>query len=195
MNHESRHVLTCALLASSLAPVAFGQGFDLDSLTQDSFGDSRDVVNVAFTSDTEQVTRGGTVVVDVTFEMKRTWHIWPQEGGAPQGTAIFDGAVWTEINVVEAEGLAIGSIDWPETHQVPVNLGFGPEDYAVFEGTAVARVELLVAADAPDMPTISLSASFQACDDSSCLAPTFDPPTGSLSFKASGELEGSAPPS
>ena len=186
MKNDSRHLVSCALLASGLASIAAGQGFDLDSLGQESFGDSRDVVEVTFTSDTESVTRGETVLVDVTFEMKANWHIWPQEGGSPAGSAIFDGAVWTEIGIVKADGLSLGTIHWPETHQVPVNLGFGPEDYAVFEGRATAQVELLVASDAPDTPSITLSAIFQACDDSTCLAPTFDPPTGLLVFKASG---------
>ncbi|MEE2681671.1 MAG: thioredoxin family protein [Planctomycetota bacterium] len=194
MNHDSWHPLSCALLASSIASAAAGQGFDLDALTQDSYGDSRDVVTVTFTSETDEVTRGTTVVVDVTFEMKRNWHIWPQEGGAQPGTAIFDGAVWTEIDVVKADGLSVASITWPETHLVAVNLGFGAEDYSVFEGTAVARVELLVAADAPEAPTISLSASFQACDDSTCLAPTFDPPIGSLTFTTGGVMKPVAPP-
>ena len=47
-------------------------------------------------------------------------------------------------------------------------------------------MELLVAPDAPATPTITLSAFFQACDDSTCLAPTFDPPTGTVSFQRLG---------
>ena len=187
MNGDSRNlVFSSALLASSLSSMASGQGFDLDSLTQESFGDSRDVVTVSFTPDSDSVEPGGKVLVEVVFEMKNDWHIWPQEGGSPAGSAIFDGAQWTAIDVVEAEGLSLGSITWPETHEVAINLGFGSEDYAVFEGRAVAVVELLVAPDAPATPTITLSAFFQACDDSTCLAPTFDPPTGTVSFQRLG---------
>ena len=187
MNGDSRNlVFSSALLASSLGSMASGQGFDLDSLTQESFGDSRDVVSVSFTPDSDSVEPGGKVLVEVVFEMKNDWHIWPQEGGSPAGSAIFDGAQWTAIDVVEAKGLSLGSITWPETHEVAINLGFGSEDYAVFEGRAVAVVELLVAPDAPATPTITLSAFFQACDDSTCLAPTFDPPTGTVSFQRLG---------
>ena len=187
MNGDSRNlVFSSALVASSLSSMASGQGFDLDSLTQESFGDSRDVVSVSFTPDSDSVEPGGKVLVEVVFEMKNDWHIWPQEDGSPAGSAIFDGAQWTAIDVVEAEGLSLGSITWPETHEVAINLGFGSEDYAVFEGRAVAVVELLVAPDAPATPTITLSAFFQACDDSTCLAPTFDPPTGTVSFQRLG---------
>ncbi|MAJ47247.1 MAG: hypothetical protein CBC35_08330 [Planctomycetes bacterium TMED75] len=187
MNSDPRNlILSSALVASSLCSTAFAQGFDLDSLTQESFGDSRDVVTVSFTPDSDSVQPGGTVLVEVVFQMKDAWHIWPQEGGSPAGMAIFDGAQWTAIDVVEAEGLSLSSITWPETHDVEVNLGFGAEDYAVFEGRAVAKVELMVASDAPPNPSITLSAYFQACDDSTCLAPTFDPPTGSLSFERLG---------
>ena len=193
MNHDSRNLLSCSLLASGLSSVVAAQGFDLDSLTQERFGDSRDVVSVSFNSDSQTATRGESVLVEVVFEMKSDWHIWPQEGGSPPGSAVFDGAEWTAIEVVEADGLSLGTISWPETHQVSINLGFGAEDYAVFEGRAVAQVELLVAADAPADPSITLSAYFQACDDSTCLAPTFDPPTGSLSFKASGRPSVSSP--
>lgn len=187
MNSDPRNlVFSSALVASSLASMALAQGFDLDSLTQENFGDSRDVVAVSFSPESNSVQPGATVLVEVVFEMKNAWHIWPQEGGSPPGTAIFDGAQWTEIEVVEAEGLSLGSITWPETHQVEINLGFGAEEYAVFEGRAVATVELMVAADAPSTPSITLSAYFQACDDATCLAPTFDPPTGTLSFQRLG---------
>ncbi|MEC7352115.1 MAG: cytochrome c biogenesis protein CcdA, partial [Planctomycetota bacterium] len=180
------HLTIATLVALSAVPAASGQGFDLDSLGQTSFGDSRDVVSVAFEPTTTEAVRGGTVSVEVVFQMKDGWHIWPQEGGAPQGSTVFDGAEWTAIDVVEAEGLVIRSISWPETHEVPVDLGFGPADYAVFEGRAVATVELEVSGDAPARSSITLSAYFQACDDSTCLAPTFDPPTGTLEFTVAG---------
>ncbi len=185
------HLTIATLAALSAVPAASGQGFDLDSLGQASFGDSRDVVSVAFEPTTTEAVRGGTVSVGVVFQMKDGWHIWPQEGGAPQGSTVFDGAEWTAIDVVESEGLVIRSIRWPETHEVPVDLGFGPADYAVFEGRAVATVELEVSGDAPARSSITLSAYFQACDDSTCLAPTFDPPTGTLEFTVAGATRSS----
>ena len=99
------HLTIATLVALSAVPAASGQGFDLDSLGQTSFGDSRDVVSVAFEPTTTEAVRGGTVSVEVVFQMKDGWHIWPQEGGAPQGSTVFDGAEWTAIDVVEAEGL------------------------------------------------------------------------------------------
>ena len=87
MNGDSRNlVFSSALVASSLSSMASGQGFDLDSLTQESFGDSRDVVSVSFTPDSDSVEPGGKVLVEVVFEMKNDWHIWPQEGWPPEAT-------------------------------------------------------------------------------------------------------------
>ena len=180
------HPTIATLLALSAVTAASGQAFDLGSLGQSSFGDSRDVVSVSFEPTATEAVRGGTVSVEVVFQMKKNWHIWPQEDGAPQGSTVFDGAEWTAIDVVEAEGLSIRSITWPETHEVPVDLGFGPADYAVFEDRAVATVELEVSGDAPARSSITLSAYFQACDDSTCLAPTFDPPTGTVEFTTTG---------
>ena len=179
-----RHLLAALLLCLGMHGAAQAQ-FDLDAIRNNtpSYGDSRDAVGVEITSQREAAPAGATFPVAVTFTIKKGWHIWTQEGGSPEGTAIFDGAQWTSITKAGGEGLEITHIMWPELHTAKVDIGLGPQEYAVFEGTATALVTLAVSKEleSGSTATIDLAAFFQACDATTCLAPTFDPPTTALS--------------
>ncbi|MBM4009548.1 MAG: DUF255 domain-containing protein, partial [Planctomycetes bacterium] len=62
---------------------------------------------------------------------------------------------------------------WPESHLVTADVGDGPQKYAVFEGTFIIGVPLAIAADASEGEhTFTLRLRYQACDATTCLAPT-----------------------
>ena len=185
--HHLKAFLLC--MVAGLAPAAhaqdgtnpFGGGlFDEGATGQESFGDSRDVVGTSFVATKDQAVPGTIVPIEVTFDIKPGWHIWTNEDGVPEGVTAFDGAIWTEIGL-DSEAPLEFEVTWPEAHLVKADLGFGPEDYAVFDGKAVAVVNLRIPGDAPSGKlTCTISAMFQACDDSTCLMPTFDRPTGTI---------------
>ena len=180
-----RHLLAALLLCLGIHGVAQAQ-FDLDAIRNNtpSYGDSRDVVRVEVTSQRNAAPAGAIFPVAMTFQIKKEWHIWTQEDGSPEGMAIFDGAQWTSITKAGGQGLEIVEIRWPKLHTAQVDLGFGPEEYAVFEGDATALVTLAVSKDLEpgSTATIDLAGFFQACDATTCLAPTFDPPTNTVSI-------------
>ena len=197
MIHRSN--LTLALLAGvfvlPLVPAtasAQDNPFKFEALSKDaddgqlapSFGDSRDVVTVSFHAQRETAPPGAVVPVAIVFDLEKSWHIWPNEGGAPEGTSIFEYAEWTVIDGSDAENTFIHSTQWPETHTVNVNFGGGPERFAVFDGKAIAFVNLQIdeSAAAGSTASMTLSAAFQACDDTTCLQPTFDPPSSRIAI-------------
>ena len=179
-----RLLLAGLLFCLGMQGVAHAQ-FDLEAIRNNtpSYGDSRDVVSFAGQSQRTTVAAGTSFPVAVTFDIKKTWHIWTQENGSPEGMAIFDGAQWTSITKTGGNGLEIIDITWPESHAAKVDLGFGVKEYAVFDGESTALVTLMASRDltAGTVATIDLAGFFQACDDTTCLAPTFDPPTTKIS--------------
>ena len=196
--HKARSVLL-VLTSLILVPFAFAaaaqdskDGFgSLPGFTQQeapaatNFGDSRDVVGVEITLLRKNAPPGAVIPVAVVLDMKPTWHIWTNEGGELEGTSSFEYAEWTRITLAEDSEFKLVGIQWPEPHKVDVNFGDGPVTYSVFEGKAVAFVNLLVPGDdanGTELP-ITISTSFQACDDTQCLAPTFDPPTVTNTLK------------
>ncbi|HAW96733.1 MAG TPA: hypothetical protein DCX60_10690, partial [Phycisphaerales bacterium] len=189
-------LLTGLMLCLGLQGEAHAQ-FDLEAIRNNtpSYGDSRDAVSLEVETQRTSVPAGTSFPVAVTFKIKKNWHIWPQEGGAPEGSAIFDGAQWTSITKAGGDGLEIIDIIWPELHNARVDVGLGPQEYAVFEGDATALVTLKTSDDleAGAEATIDLAGFFQACDDSTCLAPTFDPPTRKISVTIEPDAPGTIP--
>lgn len=149
------------------------------------FGDSRDVVGLTFRLQRESAPPGAVVPAAVILDIEPGWHIWTDESTTLEGTVEFDGAIRTVLSTSELVGLTTGGVEWPEPHSVSADLGYGPQDYAVFEGRAVILVDLIVDADAAPGSEASarIALEFQACDDATCLMPTFDPPHGTVRLK------------
>src|SRR5690348_16863962 len=59
--------------------------------------DSLSKVGVTAKPSPTKVAPGGTAVVAVVMEHDRGWHSWTNPGNHPAGTAVFDGAISTEI--------------------------------------------------------------------------------------------------
>lgn len=124
----------------------------------------------------ESARPGDQVVIAVIFDHDEGWHVHLNEPVVPPEMAGF-----TPIPTVirpdaadAADAVRFGRIQWPEPYAAKVDFLFtgNPVDYLVFAGKAVAFVPVRIddGADAGEY-RISLSVSFQACDDAICMPP------------------------
>ena len=115
---------------------------------------------------------GGRFAVAVIIDHAPGWHT---HTNAPVVPASWPGFVPipTTITIKPSPGIAVGPIQWPEVHEIRVDLaGTGhPEPYPVFEGTAVAFVPIEVDASASGGVLLEIEVELQACDDTACLIP------------------------
>ena len=126
----------------------------------------------------------------VVLEIAPEWHVWTSESQAkalPKGMVTFDSAIYTEIAAKEGSAsagmLALGAIQWPAPHGVEFDVGDGPQNFAVYEGKAIAYVPVSVPADAAGSVTVELEVTVQACTDT-CLAPSTIPVTATFEVRA-----------
>lgn len=189
--------LLTVLLLSSIAAADQGDGstatpggpglpiLGLPAQQQQTYGDSRDKVAVSARAAHQQVPAGAQQVIAVILDIADGWHIWTNQRDLPQRFDVFDGAVYTTIDVTAEPAAAIidnRAIQWPDIHAFTANYGFGPETYAFFEGRSVAYVVVDVSDDAPlgDV-TLTFETLIQSCDDKSCLMPATA--TATVSFE------------
>ena len=139
------------------------------------FGDSRDHVKVSVKAGLDQVAVGGEVPIAVVFDHDKKWHIHTNNPNVPPELGdVF--VIKTELKVkVEPQGAAtahVGHIQWPKVHMEKVGFGAAPVQYGVFSGRAIAFVPVTIAPDAePGEVTLKITATYQACDESTCLPP------------------------
>jgi thiol:disulfide interchange protein DsbD len=122
-----------------------------------------------------KVTAGDQFVIAVVLDHAEGWHSHTNEPKVPASWARqkFE-AIPTTIEVESAEGMKYGPIQWPQSHEVFIDLvGNGrPEAYRVFEGRAIAYVPVVVDAKAKvGARTINVRVGFQSCDDKICTFP------------------------
>ncbi len=120
---------------------------------------------------------GDTIPVAVVLDIAPTWHIWTsmaQSRALPEGMVAFADAVFTEIEPSvtpsEAATVAIGATQWPEPHGIRVDLGEGERTFAVYEGTAIAYLPVVIAKEATGTVRLQFAVTVQACTDQ-CLMP------------------------
>lgn len=116
------------------------------------------------------------VVIAVTLQFKEGWHAWPS---AEQDVLPADWtfAVRTAIEIDDPAGIVerIGPIQWPKLHDslVPdISGGIKPVTAKTYSGTAIAFVPLVLKArTAPGPHALNIEVTYQACDESLCMAP------------------------
>jgi thiol:disulfide interchange protein DsbD len=138
------------------------------------------------------VAPGADLPASIEVSVAPQWHVWTQSGATVAGATTFDGAEWTSVEVsgvggaVRAASAAAGTwitaptsaftpvlAQWPKSHLVTADVGDGPQKYAVFEGTFMIGVPLAIAPDAREGEySFTLRLRYQACDATTCLAPT-----------------------
>ena len=145
-----------------------------------SFNDSRNSVWVTAVANSNVVVPGEDMVIAVIFEHDIGWHIHTDEPEIPSELGDPEDYVDTEIyfDLEAAGGVEVHEpfIQWPEEHIVKVAFGGTPVDYAVYEGRAIAYVPVTISEDATiGTASLRIRPVFQACDETSCLAPSPTP--------------------
>ena len=129
-----------------------------------------EVVKVTFAADRASSAPGGTVLIAVTYNHEDGWHIQPNKPVVPPELGDFEPFA-TTMKVTPPSGYTVGEVQWPKTIEVKVNLGEKPTMYQVYDHIAVAIVPVTIPSDATGTAEIKIKTSFQACNDSTCVAP------------------------
>jgi thiol:disulfide interchange protein len=121
---------------------------------------------------------GGQVPVAVVFAMDEGWHTHTNAPVVPPELGDASFYYKTEVKP-QLAGTPLDTcpdhIQWPEPVTVNVAFTGNPVPYKVFSGQAVAYVPVTVARDAKsgEVP-VAFKVTYQACDETTCLAPVVD---------------------
>lgn len=147
--------------------------FALLSLTPARALAQPDPVRVWAEASTPTARPGDQGVLAIIFDHDEGWHVNLNQPVVPAAMAGFT-PIPTEIHPEPADGVSFGRVQWPEPYAAEVDFMFTgkPVEFLVYAGRAVAFVPFRVADDAaPGERTLTVTVSFQACDDSVCLPP------------------------
>ncbi len=149
-------------------------------------------VEVSAVASRTDVLPGDQVAVAVVFRHEDGWHVHTNNPVIPKSWGDFP-AIATRIVVTPSPGMTAGAPQWPAPSEIRLDLGATgtPEPYLVYEGEAIAFVPLLIDANAPPGPrTVRISASYQACDDRTCLPQQTDELEVQINVVAPGSARG-----
>ncbi|MFT3684819.1 MAG: thioredoxin family protein [Phycisphaerales bacterium] len=128
-------------------------------------------ITVSASTASPTVAAGGTVNVEVTFTFENNLHIWPHKPVLPPGMADTS-AIPTELlpgaALPPGFTVTVGKITWPEATATKF---LGGELLAYHETVKVIVPVDIDSTVKPGKYTLSLAASFQACNASMCFAP------------------------
>ena len=182
--NQMRHSLTSAfrrfrtfakamVLSGLLAPATQLRAQPFETATMPG-GDESGPVSVRVVVSKSPVRPGDQLGVAIEFDLADGWHLHTNEPRlTPSMIRESFSATPTTVSVEVVQGALVGPIQWPEAHEVMVDLtGSGkPEPYAVFEGRTPLYVPIMVTTDAVGSVVIDVEYGWQACDDRSCMIP------------------------
>ena len=120
------------------------------------------------------VTPGEQLAIAIVLDHKPGWHSHTNDPVIPPEMGDFE-AIATEVRVSSVTGAQVGRAQWPPVHETPVDFLFSgtPVMYGVFEGRAVVYLPVMVSADAAGSVEVTLEITYQACNDTMCIAPEY----------------------
>jgi len=136
--------------------------------------DSASVVKVSLVQAADSASANGDLVVAVRLSIAPGWHVWSHasQAQALPGAVIFDGAVFSALSITPSNGaLVLLGSQWPQPRAAKADIGNGPHDYAVYEGSVNIFARVGVGANASGKVEAALLLALQACNASTCLAP------------------------
>ncbi|MCX5661648.1 MAG: thioredoxin family protein [Planctomycetota bacterium] len=161
--------------------------------------DSRARVRIEAVPARAAVRPGDDLPVAVVFDHDPHWHIHPNAPVFPPEMGNTEGFIKAELEVAAKPGDALRAngafLQWPAPTPIEVRFTGKPVKYGVFSGRVVVYLPVTVAADAkPGEAELTLLATYQACDERSCLAPVFQEPiTLKVRVLAAGEAAATGP--
>lgn len=161
-------VLTTGMLGSlAHAQPGFGGGMVSSAPSAD-----QEPVKVTIESSVDEIAPGAEFVLAVVLDHAEHFHTNLNNPIIPDEMGDFF-AIPTKISLPEIDGLSFGGIHWPTPVAVEVRFTGSPVQYQVFTGKAVIYIPVQIADDASlGERAIELTVSYQACDDTICMAPT-----------------------
>ncbi|MFM7807403.1 MAG: protein-disulfide reductase DsbD domain-containing protein, partial [Planctomycetota bacterium] len=174
----ARFGVLVALLVATAAPAQLGgKGFGLPTgkpaaRATSQPTESSDVVKASLSAAASTVAPGGELALAITLVIEPGWHVWVHEtqARALPDTAVFDGAIFTTLSMAPADApLRVLGVQWPSPHAVKADIGDGPRDYAVYEGTVTIFAKVGVSNDANGEAKATLGLNLQACNAATCL--------------------------
>ncbi len=173
--------LIAAVLGLAAAP-ALAQNDFFPGLGESDFGgpsDSSGKVKVDLEAGATTVPPGVDLPLALVFDIAPPWHTWPLAGPLPAGMTTFENAIRTEYEITVSDPSAIllnrDFVQTPTLAVHNVDVGDGPQPFAMLEKRAALYFPAVVAPDAPDgLVTITAKVSYQACEEQTCLMPVFN---------------------
>jgi thiol:disulfide interchange protein len=147
---------------------------------QGNFHDSRDQVAVSVQITPENATAGSDAIIAVILEHEKHYHSHTNDPQVPDELGDREDYIATEIAFELPEGSPLtlhdGYIQWPAPTTVKVGFAGVPVNYDVFSDKAVIYIPVTIASNANlGKASFTIKPIFQACDDTTCLAPTPQP--------------------
>lgn len=131
--------------------------------------DADSIVRVSLVPDRSAARPGDQLALAILFEFEEGWHIHTND---PQIPPSWEGFVAkpTSITIDPTANIITGTIQWPKPMELKLDLGATgtPEPYAVFGGRSVAYLPIQIASTAVQAET-TISVTYQACDDTTCM--------------------------
>ncbi len=170
-------LLMLAITMSLLVNPAHAQSGFGDSFMVSSAPDhSAPPVQVETQIDNPQAAPGDDRLIAVVINHAEHYHTNLNDPIVPKEMGDFV-PVATTVKLPEIEGVSFGGIQWPTPVEVEVDFFFTgtPIKYMVYSEQAVIYIPVTIADDAQlGQITFDLRIGYQACDDTTCLAPTFE---------------------
>ncbi|MCB9848411.1 MAG: thioredoxin family protein [Phycisphaeraceae bacterium] len=157
-----------------------------------------DPVRVSVVASDSRVAPGDQLVLAVVLEHAEHWHSWPSAAQDVLPPDIAEFAIRTNVTIAQVPEWveAVGPVQWPAPSLAKVADPTGEHDtieVPTYQGKAVAYVPLLVKPGAPaGSDDIVVDVEYQACDETSCMAPQLVEQSASIEIApvgASGENE------
>jgi suppressor for copper-sensitivity B len=162
------------LLALGLVPAFASAQPDFgNTMVSSAPKDDEPEVSLSIETSESQVSRGSEVILAVTLDHQEHYHSNLNKPIVPKEMGDFY-PVPTTIQVPDIVGLSFGPIQWPAPVEVDVDFFFTgtPIKFLVYTGKAVVYVPVTISADVPmGEQTIELKVTYQACNETTCLAP------------------------
>ncbi|MBT4583671.1 MAG: hypothetical protein HOC93_01155 [Phycisphaerae bacterium] len=141
------------------------------------FHDSRDRVSVEIVVEPEQVVGGSDFIIAVVLNHDKHWHTHTNDPQVPDALGDPEDYIATEVLIETPDNSPLtihdGFMQWPKAISVEVGFVGEPVDYGVFAEKVVIYIPVSVSKNAKiGNAAFKVRAIFQACDETTCIAPT-----------------------
>jgi len=148
----------------------------------DGFGSDAPPVTISVESSATTLVPGSTFVIAVTLNHSQGYHTWPNNPIIPEALGDFT-AIPTKIIPTLPAGFEAGPVQWPKPYTVEVRFMGPPIQLISYAGKAVAYIPIRIAQNTTlSDHTLTITTSYQACDDFVCFPPTSDKQTITLTI-------------